>query len=331
LEEVPERIIRELVPRVIAVVFVGAIAFACSGSSFIGTETGAGTSGVGGSSSVGGKGGKGSGGSSGSAGKGSGGAGSGGTGQAGGGASGGNGGSGDTGGTNAGGAGGGSAGSGNASGEGGANAGGSSNASGDGGIGGGAGGGLGGIGGALGGIGGSGNQAGTAGEGGAECESPADCEMVSDCCTCAAQPKGMPPLTCGLVCVTDACTAMQIERDEVTCAFGRCVIARSCDLSRVTCEAVQPTCPSGTIPSVDGSCFGPCLQPTQCSDVTNCADCGSSDVCVRHSAQLDSTGCVAPSQGCQAGSYCDCLGACMGSFSACSENEERVTCSCLAC
>jgi hypothetical protein len=311
------------VSRALAALLAGAVAVACSGSTFTGTEPGAGTSGAGGSGgSQGGRGGKGSGGSSGSGVGGSSGDGSGGTAPTGGTGTAGTGqGTGGRGGASSGG----NAGSGNASGSGGS--GGASAGNGGSGNGGVSGGGVAGSAGALGGS----DQGGTAGKEGAECETAADCQMVSDCCTCAAEPKGSLGLPCGLVCVTDACTAMQIERDEVTCTFGRCVIARSCDLSEVICEVVEPECASGTIPSVNGSCFGPCLPPTECSKVTSCADCLNSNVCVRNEAQLQSTGCVVPSAGCQAGGYCDCLGSCMSPFNVCSENQMQVTCSCLNC
>jgi hypothetical protein len=183
----------------------------------------------------------------------------------------------------------------------------------------------------LGGAGGSGNQGGTGARAGAECQTAADCQMVSDCCTCASEPKDKPVVTCDLVCITDACSAMQLERDEVDCVFGRCVLARSCDLSEVGCDAVQPQCLAGTIPSVEGSCFGPCLPPTECSKVTSCADCASSSVCIRNEAQLQSYGCVSPDQGCETGSYCDCLGACMSPFIACAESQSQVGCACLGC
>jgi hypothetical protein len=298
------------------VLLVGAVAGGCSGSSFTGTGPGGGSSGAQGSGASGGSsGGKGSGGSSGSGVGGNAGKGAGGSG-------------------NVSGRGGSASGRG---GEGGASAGegGSGNSSGGSGVSGagtggspGGTGGLAGAGGSLGGAGGSGNQGGLGGDAGAECQSDSDCQLVSDCCTCASEPKDEPVVGCDLVCVTDACTAMQIERDEVACVFGRCVLARSCDLSEVGCEAVQPQCSSGTIPSVQGACFGPCLPPTDCARVTNCADCASSSVCVRNETVPLTFGCVTPNQGCEAGSYCDCLGACVN---ACSENESQVSCSCLGC
>jgi hypothetical protein len=365
LEELPKRVRRGLAERVTAALIVGAIGFACSGPTF--TSAGDGSSGAGGSGAPGGgSGGKGSGGkggtssgsggsTGGSAGKASGGTdssggsdtggtGQGGTGGRGGSSTGGSGGSGDTGGTDAGGSGSGNAagagGSGNASGHGGTSAGnggsGNTSGAGNGGVSGsaGTGGTLGGAGGTLGGTGGtggSGNAAGTGGRGGAECETASDCQMVSDCCTCAAEPKSKLLPVCQSVCVTDQCTSKQIAPSEVACEFGRCVIARSCNLAEVSCEVAQPVCPVGTIPSVQGNCFGPCLPPTECSSVTSCSDCANLAVCVRNEAQLQTYGCVVPAQSCQSGSYCSCLGACMSPFNACMEAPEQVNCSCPNC
>jgi hypothetical protein len=190
--------------------------------------------------------------------------------------------------------------------------------------------GNGGAGGNNGGTGGSFGGSAGANTSGAECDSDDDCQLVSDCCNCQSMPKGEPVFACGIVCVVTACEALQIESDEVACRFGRCVFDRSCDSKEVTCETVTPACEEGTIPSVLGTCWGPCLPPTECSEVTSCADCADS-VCVENETQLPTTGCVVPDQGCSGGSYCQCLGACMAGFSLCSEDQSGVTCSCPNC
>jgi hypothetical protein len=56
--------------------------------------------------------------------------------------------------------------------------------------------------------------------------------IVSDCCACRAEPKGAQVASCLATCAVDACAANQIEAHEVTCAFDRCVLARSCDWPR---------------------------------------------------------------------------------------------------
>lgn len=337
-EDPSERPRRALVARVVAALLATAVGVACSGSTFTGSNpSDAGAGGTGGST----------GGSGGTAGKGSGGTSSGGStstggtssGGRGGASSGGDGGSDDSGGTGAGGSGGsgnasGSGGSGNAAGDagdsgagGGGNAG-SGGSAGQGGVGGA---GAGGVGGVPGGSGGSGNAAGAGGSG-TECQTAADCQLVSDCCRCEAEPKRKADApVCEQLCVIDQCGSKQIEPDEVACVFGRCVIDRSCDRSRVTCKLAEPVCPEGSVPSVEGSCYGPCLPATECSSVTGCDDCTEPAVCVRNEAQLLTYGCVLPPQGCNKGSYCSCLGACVAPFGACGESESAVGCACPNC
>jgi hypothetical protein len=125
--------------------------------------------------------------------------------------------------------------------------------------------------GTMGGTGGSGGSGG----GGLECETADDCVMFSDCCNCAAVPQGSSIPGCDLVCITDQCTAQQIDRDEITCSFGRCVVDRSCNHAQATCNSDPEPCPDGQLRSVtENGCWGPCLATTECRDVTNCASCG---------------------------------------------------------
>lgn len=334
-EDPPERPRRGLVSRVVAALIAAAAGVACSGSTFTGTNPS--------DAGAGGTAGEGSGGTSSGGTTSTGGTSSGGRGGA---SSGGDGGSGDSGGIDAGGNGGsgdasGNGGSGNVTGDAGdsgtggdasAGSGGSvdGGSAGQGGVAG-AGGSLGGAGGALGGSGGSGSVAGAGGGIGAECQTAADCQLVSDCCRCEAEPKGTGVPACELFCVIDQCGSKQIAPEEVACVFGRCVIDRSCDRSRVTCKIAEPVCPEGSVPSVEGSCYGPCLPATECSAVTGCDDCTEPEVCVRNEAQLQTYGCVLPPQGCTKGSYCGCLGACVGPFGVCAESESAVGCACPSC
>ncbi|HEX6764050.1 MAG TPA: hypothetical protein VF103_01205 [Polyangiaceae bacterium] len=175
-------------------------------------------------------------------------------------------------------------------------------------------------------TGGAAGEAGTAGTSGAECRADEDCVMVSDCCSCRAEPRSGSGF-CPLDCLRDPCSDDGIEPNEVSCVRGRCVIARSCDRTRVTCRSAPPDCVDGTIPSVDGTCWGPCIAPTECSYVTDCLDCPSDAACVEFQAQLSSFSCVLPASGCSAGSYCSCLGAC----DYCSEAPQGITCACPVC
>jgi hypothetical protein len=38
-----------------------------------------------------------------------------------------------------------------------------------------------------------------------------------------------------------------------------------CDLDKVACEAAEPTCPEGEVPSVNGICYGPCVAIDACA------------------------------------------------------------------
>lgn len=172
---------------------------------------------------------------------------------------------------------------------------------------------------------------GDAGEGGTsgggsqpECLSPDDCRMVSDCCGCRSEPLDDPTF-CALPCVRDACGEEMISVDEVDCVQGRCVIARSCD-GQVDCPALPPNCPDGTVPSVLGDCWGPCLPPTDCRSVSGCAACGD-DFCVEFQAMRSIFSCVTRVDECEVENYCQCLGVC----GECSETDDQVQCPCLGC
>ena len=163
---------------------------------------------------------------------------------------------------------------------------------------------------------------------GAECTKADDCTLLSNCCECRAEPKGAALGSCPTVCTKDSCTANQIRPEEVTCVFGRCVLARSCNTARVTCTAAPPQCPAGTVPSVLDSCWGPCLPPTECRDVTDCSSCGGGAACVRDINFSITTTCIAPAADCHSGSYCGCLVTCPV---VCGEADAGVNCFCPGC
>lgn len=191
-----------------------------------------------------------------------------------------------------------------------------------------------GSGGAVAGAGGIGTSgaAGVAGAGGvpsgAECVTADDCVRVTDCCSCTAEPKNTGRPMCDLACTEDACFALGITPEEVTCAYGRCVFDRSCDGSESTCTALPPSCTGGTIPSVKDGCWGPCLPPTECRTVPSCDACTAAGAaCVRNELQVLSIGCVDPGD-CEKGNLCECLDACL---LGCAEQETGVGCYCAGC
>jgi hypothetical protein len=38
-----------------------------------------------------------------------------------------------------------------------------------------------------------------------------------------------------------------------------------CDLDEIACDAAQPECPEGEVPSVNGACYGPCVGIESCA------------------------------------------------------------------
>ena len=172
---------------------------------------------------------------------------------------------------------------------------------------------------------GQGGQAG----GGRECDTADDCERFTDCCSCLGVPVGSTGPYCNLVCIQSACEARQIGPEDVTCAFGRCVIDRSCNHALATCDETPEPCPNGQVRVLEDGCFGGCLAPTECRDVTDCASCGSA-VCVIEEPQIRTVGCVDPGD-CAKGSYCECLDACPPAGFVCTEEDDAVHCPCPVC
>lgn len=191
----------------------------------------------------------------------------------------------------------------------------------------------GGAGGSSGGVGESAGETGeSAGGAGpevtvAECATDDDCRVVNDCCTCAALPKSVKIPECSALCIQSACQARGLNSAKVSCVANRCVFDVSCDRSQVTCEAPTPTCPAGQVPSVNGTCWGPCVPAQDCRAVTNCNDCAAGQVCVRNELQIPSTHCVEASVSCLQHPTCECTNACDFQCS----DENGIGCFCIAC
>ncbi|HEX2871037.1 MAG TPA: hypothetical protein VHP33_07275 [Polyangiaceae bacterium] len=162
---------------------------------------------------------------------------------------------------------------------------------------------------------------------GAECTTADDCQVFTDCCTCAAVPKAEENLACPGLCIQSACQARGLGAAQVTCIANRCVFDVSCDSSQVTCEALTPTCPAGQVPSVSGTCWGPCVPAHDCRAVTNCDDCAADQVCVRSELQLPSTHCVEVSASCLQQPSCECTNACHFQCS----DDNGIGCFCVSC
>ena len=219
-------------------------------------------------------------------------------------------------------------------------------AGGKGGIGGQAGGGAGvggGGGSARGGAGGGAGMAGVggkAGGGGAgstshgECTQASDCALHDDCCTCASVPKDDLGATCNIACVADLCASRGITSADVTCVAGRCVLARSCNPSTVTCKVATPSCAAGSLPIVSGLCYtGGCLPAAQCSDVASCEVCTSAGLACVTDQVLGgpSYHCVTVPSACSGGPTCQCLGVCTGAFQCSDPSSTTPVCDCPTC
>ncbi|HYJ07753.1 MAG TPA: hypothetical protein VEX18_02060 [Polyangiaceae bacterium] len=163
---------------------------------------------------------------------------------------------------------------------------------------------------------------------GPECESDDQCAVFNDCCECDVGAASEEHPQCEKLCIQSACDARGITA-QPRCRSKRCVFDLSCDHSQVTCKSAKPECPAGQIPSVTASCWGPCIDVSQCSDVTDCSACPADTVCVANS---DSPGsfvqCVEVAASCAEAHTCDCTDACPFS---CSATSDGVSCFCLAC
>lgn len=156
-------------------------------------------------------------------------------------------------------------------------------------------------------------QGGTAGSGevgGAECQENADCAVLDNCCTCSAVAASGSPQACDRICIQSACAAQGLEDTAAVCLRNRCVFELSCDRSLVTCRVAAPSCPDGTIPSVQGSCWGPCVAASDCNAVTDCDDCAASEACVTNSVFEVTRHCVPVTAECAAEPSCACTNAC---------------------
>ncbi|MBX3129014.1 MAG: hypothetical protein KF718_20020 [Polyangiaceae bacterium] len=168
-----------------------------------------------------------------------------------------------------------------------------------------------------------------------ECTQDADCELGSSCCDCRVAPVGKleMPYCEPTPCFADRCSAEGIQ--EARCIAGQCSLARKCNPLEVACDGVPPECPPGQVPSVEGGCWGGCVEALQCDSVGSCADCPSDSTCVTHQAFTTTFHCVNAPASCSLD--CTCLGAkvCIGGFSACTPatgtSAAAVNCECPAC
>lgn len=123
---------------------------------------------------------------------------------------------------------------------------------------------------------GSGGHASTAGTGASAGKSGASGSAAgsggstsADAGTGACNPPCSNGQHCELVqvtCIRAPCPAQRMCVDDTA--------AGSCDITKVLCRQAVPQCPDGQVPSVSGTCFGPCvpIESCKCSAPTDCPD-----------------------------------------------------------
>ena len=171
-----------------------------------------------------------------------------------------------------------------------------------------------------------------------ECAVDADCTVHEDCCTCEAVPADITPADCESECTVTACKAIDYGATPV-CKDGICRFPETtCDPSGVLCGAPTPSCPTGTLPEVQGACWTfKCVPIAACDWVPDCSYCNpATEVCVvEQTEQGPRHDCEPIPWQCGDGPVnCDCAGQlCEAPFDQCSVGQTpgSLTCDCPAC
>jgi hypothetical protein len=84
------------------------------------------------------------------------------------------------------------------------------------------------------------------------------------------------------VCDPSCPDGQRCEWKQVMCIRAPCpplpmcvaAVPISCDPAKILCKRVAPECPQGQVPSVSGSCYGPCVpvESCACSNEIQCPD-----------------------------------------------------------
>jgi hypothetical protein len=79
------------------------------------------------------------------------------------------------------------------------------------------------------------------------------------------------------VCNSSCADDERCELVQVTCIRAPCpplpmCVAASCDPAKILCKRAPPECPEGQVPSVSGSCYGPCVpvETCECAQAWEC-------------------------------------------------------------
>jgi hypothetical protein len=93
------------------------------------------------------------------------------------------------------------------------------------------------------------------------------------------------PTTCDLSCAAgERCVLQEVQCIRAPCPpLPACVAAAavSCDPAKILCKRVQPECPEWQVPSVSGTCYGPCVPVETCA-CTHEDECPNRDEFVCH-------------------------------------------------
>lgn len=174
-------------------------------------------------------------------------------------------------------------------------------------------------------IGGSSSSGGTTSTpDGWECVRDDDCIVFGDCCGCWSAPVGTSS-TCPLDCALDHCTDYA-TRPRPRCAFGRCTLAITCEGS-VSCTSPPPFCGPGTVPTIEGNCYGPCTTTTECPSVSDCSACaGVRQACVFENGAVGVAHCVDVPPECSGNATCACMGQLCGAITPCTDLSNGISC-----
>jgi hypothetical protein len=172
---------------------------------------------------------------------------------------------------------------------------------------------------------------------GTECTNNAmlECRLHGDCCTCTGlttfEPD--PPPGCSASCSMNECQRTGITGPQ--CLLGQCIAGLDCTTLLVACPDPRPTCPAGLVASRVGSCWGPCVNPTDCSKVQDCTACRPGQLCVAYAeaGTFARYRCLNVPSRCAGNPRCNCLRsyACPNGYTSCADTATGVTCNCPNC
>jgi hypothetical protein len=95
-----------------------------------------------------------------------------------------------------------------------------------------------------------------------------------------------------------------------TCVFGRCLVAKECNRSRLTCADPEPTCPSGQTAAVVDGCWAGCVPIDTCGYLDDCGICErDGQLCVQRASEVEALyGCHPRPASCGEILTCECVG-----------------------